>query len=195
MLLDEFAIGGKDRFWDAPSKVVLATLLICLLAPIEIDVVSELPVTLQTFVILSLAMILGPIKGSIATGLYVILGALGLPVFAGGGAGWEKLIGPTGGFLISFVLAAWLVGKMATMKWGENWAWIALSLLLGHVLILIIGFLWLGVQIGFDGMWGKVTPLLPGMVIKVLAGMLVIGLLNMGMRMLIRQNKPEQLHQ
>ncbi|MEM7371663.1 MAG: biotin transporter BioY [Bacteroidota bacterium] len=195
MLLDEFAIGGKDRFWDAPVKVFLATLLICLLAPIEINVVSALPVTFQTLVILTLAMILGPSKGGIATSLYLVMGALGLPVFAEGGAGWEKLIGPTGGFLLSFVLASFLVGKLSAGVWGKHWMGIALILFLGHILILLIGFLWLGVLIGFEGMWEKILPLLPGMGIKILLGTLIVGLANWGMKELIERNKAKNLHQ
>ena len=195
MLLDQFVIAGKDRFWDAPVKVVLAACLICLLAPIEINVVSDVPVTLQTLLILSLAMILGANKGALATGLYLLLGALGLPVFAEGGAGWEKLIGPTGGFLWSFVIAAWIVGRMAEGRWGRNWLLIACSLFIGHMLILLIGFVWLGIVIGFEGMWEKVVPLLPGMLLKTIGGMLLVGLANEGMKALIRSKEHTTLLQ
>lgn len=195
MLLDHFSIAGKDRFWDSPVKVLLSALLICLLAPIEINIISEIPVTFQTFIILTLAMILGSTKGGLATVLYLILGAAGLPVFAEGGAGWEKLIGPTGGFLLSFVVAAWLVGRLAEEPWGQRWGWTAAILLLGHLIILLIGFVWLGYVIGFEGMWQKVIPLLPGMGIKIILGTVGVALANMIMKALIRRNEHKKLLQ
>ncbi|MEL6674990.1 MAG: biotin transporter BioY [Bacteroidota bacterium] len=188
MLIDQISIGSRDRFWDAPLKVLLATLLICLLAPIKIDVggISDIPITLQSLLVLLVPLILGPKLGGMAVALYLVAGAVGLPVFAGGSSGVEKLVGPTAGFLCGFPLAAVLVGLMAQGRWGRSWWGIAASLLSGHVLILLLGFGWLGLQSTFETIPEKVQPLLPGLYLKVIFGTLLMLGLNAIMRMVIR---------
>lgn len=77
---------------------------------------TPVPLTLQTlFVLLSGAM-LGPRYGALAMIIYLILGAFGIPVFAGGKSGIGHLLGPTGGFLFSFPVAAFVIGKLARTK-------------------------------------------------------------------------------
>jgi len=187
MLLDHLPPITKDRFWDAPIKVILATLLMCLVAPIELFSGTTLPVTLQTLVILGLGILLGPIRGGIAALLYLILGCLGLPVFAEGGSGVDKLWGPTGGFLVSFVIAAWMVGKMAQSKWGQSWGGVFLAFVLGHALILLLGFAWYGWGEGFADVPNILHSLLPGLGLKITFGTLLIGGLHSLIRFLIRQ--------
>lgn len=72
------------------------------------------PITLQTFGVMLAGLVLGPIRGGLAVLLYVAVGAAGLPVFSGGGAGFGVLAGPSGGYLIAFPLAAALAGLLAT---------------------------------------------------------------------------------
>ena len=192
MLIDQLPPITKDRFWDAPIKVALATALICLLAPIEFSVAGDIPITCQSLIVLLPAMILGSIQGSIAVLIYLILGFLGLPVFADGTHGIDKLWGPTGGFLISFPIAAWLAGKMAVGIWGRKWINILLTLLTCHVVILLIGFIWLGCKIGFEDILSKIYPLLPGLYIKVLIGTIVIAIANAIMARLIKIGREKQ---
>ena len=192
MLIDQLPPITKDRFWDAPIKVALATALICLLAPIEFSVAGDIPITCQSLIVLLPAMILGPTLGSISVLIYLILGVLGLPVFADGSHGIDKLLGPTGGFLISFLLSAWLAGKMAGGLWGRKWINILLALLTCHVVILLIGFVWLGCKIGFEDILSKVYPLLPGLYLKVLIGTIVIAIANAIMARLIKIGKEKQ---
>lgn len=73
---------------------------------------TPVPVTLQTLGVLLVGAALGRRLGAQALGLYLAAGAAGLPVFAGGGAGVAWLLGPTGGYLIGFVAAAWLAGAL-----------------------------------------------------------------------------------
>ncbi|MEL7339943.1 MAG: biotin transporter BioY, partial [Bacteroidota bacterium] len=169
-----------------PLKIVLASLLICLIAPIEIPIGASLPVTCQTLIILTLAMILGANSAAIATTLYLFAGAVGLPVFAQGRSGIDILFGPTGGFLFSFVIAAWIVGKMAEGEWGRKWYNIMFAQLTGQTIILTLGFVWLGFFVGFEGIFERVYPLLPAARLKIgIATLLVLGA-NALMKVMIR---------
>ncbi|MEZ4825755.1 MAG: biotin transporter BioY [Bacteroidia bacterium] len=191
MLIDQLPPITQDRFWDAPIKVVLATLLICLVAPIEIMPGTTVPVTLQSLVILVAAMLLGAQKGLFSVLLYLLLGFAGLPVFAGGAHGISRLLGPGGGFLLAFPVAAWIVGRMATGTWGQKWWNVILTLLTGHVLILAIGFGWYGCTKGFDGIMEAILPLLPGLYIKTLIGAVMVIVANALMMMVITSGKED----
>lgn len=71
------------------------------------------PITLQTMAVALAGLLLGPWRGLLATGLYLVLGFAGLPVFAGGGAGLGVLVGPSAGYLLAFPLAAFVTGWLA----------------------------------------------------------------------------------
>lgn len=185
MLIDQLPSITQDRFWDAPIKVVLTTLLICLVAPIEILPGTAVPVTLQSLVILVSAMLLGAKKGLFAVVLYLLLGLTGLPVFAGGGHGIAKLTGPGGGFLLAFPISAWIVGMMATGIWGQRWWNIFFTMLTGHVIILAIGFAWYGFNQGFHSIKPVLLPLLPGMYIKTIVGAVIVIAANALMLLII----------
>ena len=74
---------------------------------------SPVPIVLQNFFILLIALVLGPRMGTASVALYLLLGALGLPVFAGGKGGLAHFFGPTGGYLAGFLLSAWVTGVLA----------------------------------------------------------------------------------
>lgn len=190
MLLDDLAPITSDRFWDAPLKVVLGGLFLALVAPIELSLPmgsTEIPLTLQSLMVLLMACLLGAGRSSLAVLLYLMLGVLGLPVYAGGASGWTHLFGPTGGFLFGFVLVAWLAGRAAEQRWGQRWWGLALIMLGGHLLLFIPGGLWLALATSWAKVRAAFPPLLPGLVIKSLIGaMLMVGL-NAGLRWLIRR--------
>jgi biotin transport system substrate-specific component len=75
--------------------------------------VPGVPVTLQVLVVFLAGGLLGPVAGAVAMLLYVLLGAVGLPVYAGGASGMQVLLGPTGGYLFSYPLAAAVIGLLA----------------------------------------------------------------------------------
>ena len=185
MLIDQLPALSRDRFWDAPLKVLLAAALICLLAPIELGRTTGLPITLQSLVVLVPAALLGPWRGGLAVGLYLVAGGLGLPVFAGGTAGWEKFTGPTAGFLFSFLLAAIVAGAMANSRWALRWYNTALLLLTGHVVILAGGFGWLAWVAGPEGLVSNFRGLLPGLYLKVALGTLFLASLHTLMQWLV----------
>ncbi len=74
---------------------------------------SPAPVTLQVLGVFLAGLFLGPVWGGASMALYLLAGAVGAPVFAGGGAGVGVLLGPTGGYLLSYTLAAFVVGTIA----------------------------------------------------------------------------------
>ena len=71
---------------------------------------SPVPQSLQTLAVVLVGAFLGPVRGGVAIGIYLILGAIGLGVFADGASGYDHLVGPTAGYLIGFVVAAVVVG-------------------------------------------------------------------------------------
>ena len=74
---------------------------------------SPVPVVLQNLFVVASGLLLGPIKGGVAVLIYLLMGAIGLPVFSGGGAGLAHLAGPTGGYLLGFVAAAVVAGGIS----------------------------------------------------------------------------------
>jgi biotin transport system substrate-specific component len=98
------------------------------------------PVTLQTFFMALAAVLLGPRLGAVSQSVYVLLGVIGLPVFAGGKAGLGVLLGPTGGYLAGFVAGAWLTGLIA--KTGAQPAGAlrtALAVAAGYAVVYLLG--------------------------------------------------------
>lgn len=99
------------------------------------------PFTLQTFFVLLSGAFLGSKNGAMSQVLYLSLGAIGLPVFAGTDAGILKLFGPTAGYLLSFPIAAALVGYLVQRK--NSFWWVLASFFLGLVIIFTSGSLFL----------------------------------------------------
>lgn len=106
---------------------------------------SLVPGTLQLIPVLLAGLVLGARAGSLSQISYLGLGMAGLPVFALPGAGPAYLLGPTGGFLVGFVMAPWVVGKLAA---GRGLAGRSLATLFGAVVVHLCGFSWLLVQVG-----------------------------------------------
>ncbi len=95
--------------------VVGASLFVALCARATLPLpVTPVPLTLQNFAVLLLGLLLGSRRGAAALALYLAQGAMGLPVFnPTGPGGWAQLLGPTGGYLIAYPLAAWTAGAVA----------------------------------------------------------------------------------
>jgi len=109
------------------------------------------PMTLQTLVVLIIGMAYGWRLGAATIALYLAQGAAGLPVFAGTpekGISLAYMFGPTGGFLLGFLLAAIAVGVLAERGWDRNIFTTAAAMLIGNVLIYVPGLLWLAEGIG-----------------------------------------------
>jgi len=124
--------------------VISGTLLVAGAAQISIPLpFTPVPLTGQTFAVLLVGASLGAMDGLLSLALYVLVGAVGAPFFAGGASGWSILSGATGGYLIGFVLAAALVGKLAERGWDRSFSSSVAAFLTGSVVIYVAGILWL----------------------------------------------------
>jgi biotin transport system substrate-specific component len=105
------------------------------------------PITAQTLVVPLVGALLGARRGARCLLMYVGAGLLGLPVFAHGRAGLAALAGPTGGYLLGFVAAAYLVGALAERGWDRRPATTVLAMAAGNLVIYACGLVWLWVLV------------------------------------------------
>lgn len=135
------------------------------------------PITLQTFFTYLAGGVLGGRLGALSQLIYVLLGGAGLPIFAGGRAGFGVLAGPTGGYLIGLILSAFVIGRLCETKQNPNFAWILTSMIIGTAIIYIVGViqlsLWMRTSIAQTILWG-ILPFLVGDSVKILMASLVI---------------------
>jgi biotin transport system substrate-specific component len=101
--------------------------------------VPPVPITLQTFFLYVAAALLGGRLGALSQVVYLLIGIIGLPVFAGGKAGMGVLLGPTGGYLLGFVAGAYVIGRLVEMRREPGPAWFALAMGAGTVVIYLLG--------------------------------------------------------
>lgn len=165
------------------KNYVLAALgaaIIAVLAQVSIPV-PPVPFTGQTLAIGLVATILGSRLGTLSVGVYLLIGAVGVPVFANFSGGFAKLVGPTGGYLIGFLPAAYLTG-LYLEKTSYTYVQAAVANIIGLFVALIFGTIWL--KISGDLSWtsavaGGMTPFIPlGLVKAALATWLGIYVRN-----------------
>ncbi|HKJ68388.1 MAG TPA: biotin transporter BioY [bacterium] len=160
------------------SLVIGGSILMALLAQLTVRLpFSPVPITGQTFGVLLLGALFGSRRGSAAMLAYILEGVAGLPVFAGGLAGPAVLAGPTGGYILGFVFAAYGVGYLAEQGWDRRMISTVAMMVMGTGIIYLGGLFWLsqfvpGEQLLNVGLF----PFLPGAVIKIaLAAILLPG--------------------
>jgi biotin transport system substrate-specific component len=136
---------------------------------------SPVPITGQTFGILLVAMALGRVRGASVVLAYLVEGAAGLPVFAGGTAGIAILLGPTGGYLVGFLLAAYVVGWLADIGLSKKYYLSFLAMIVGTIIIYICGLAWLTSFVPADMLlMAGLYPFLPGAAIKLAVAAVVL---------------------
>jgi biotin transport system substrate-specific component len=162
--------GGISKGLRSIILAVIGSALLWLSAKIQVPF-WPVPMTMQTFVVLTLGMAYGWRLGAATVILYLVEGAAGLPVFAGTpekGIGLAYMLGGTGGYLVGFVLAAAVCGYLAERGWDRRVVTTALAMLIGNALIYIPGLVWLGSLFGWDKPiveWG-LTPFILGDLVK-----------------------------
>jgi biotin transport system substrate-specific component len=130
----------------AIALAVIGSILLTLSAKIQVPF-WPVPMTMQTFVVLVLGVAYGWRLAGATVLLYLAQGALGLPVFAGGG-GPAYMAGPTAGYLVGFLLAAVAVGWLAERGWARSWTSTLAAMLVGTAIIFACGLGWLSTLIG-----------------------------------------------
>ena len=157
--------------------IAAGAVLIYLTALVAIPIPGNpVPVTLQTFGVLVVGGALGLKRGGSATFLYVALGLVGLPFYAEGKGGLQVITGATGGYLIGFVLASSLVGRLAELGWDRRIGGALGATMLGSLVIYAVGVPWLAVVLGIslvDAIVLGVVPFLLFDVVKAVAAALV----------------------
>ncbi len=98
---------------------------------------NPVPFTLQTFFVLLSGAMLGKRNGCLSMALYLLFGAVGLPVFSGAGFGLARIIGPTGGYLLAFPVAAFFVGYFVPLR--QEFLWVIGTMLFGLLIIFSLG--------------------------------------------------------
>lgn len=172
--------------WATQSRVRNAILVMgltgftALAAQVSIPLpFTPVPLTLQTFAVLAGAAALGAERAVIAQVLYIALAVAGAPVLAGGASGHEVVVGATGGYLIGFVLASYVVGRISSNGASTKSGKTALAFLAGSVLIYALGAPWLAFTTGNTITWAivnGVVPFLVGDLIKAVAAGAVLPL-------------------
>lgn len=122
------------------TVTALMTALMCILGPISVPV-GAVPVSLTVFVILLSVMLLGTRLGTISYILYLILGAVGLPIFSGYSGGFAKLGGPTGGYLIGFIGLALITGLFIDILRSKP-IFTIIGMVLGVIFDYLLGTIW-----------------------------------------------------
>ncbi|MCR4896455.1 MAG: biotin transporter BioY [Lachnospiraceae bacterium] len=175
-------------------RIGLFTALICVISQLPgIPLPGGVPMTLQTLILPLAGIILGPVNGTIASLIYLLLGIVGLPVFSGFKGGFGVLMGATGGFIISFPLLPLFAGlglKIGAKKQGEKGVFyyvsLTVGLVLGAVLNYVVGTFWFaGVYLGGitaenlgKGFAACVLPFIPTAIIKIILALLLGTLLR-----------------
>ena len=126
------------------TETAVITALLCVLGPLTIPI-GPIPISLAPLAIFLGVYILGMKRGTIACLMYLLIGAVGLPVFSGFAGGLGKLAGPTGGYLIGYVLMALIAGFFIDRFWNQIWLQV-FGMLLGLAVLYAIGTLWLAYQ-------------------------------------------------
>ncbi len=173
--LAEAAIPGAGVLRDV-MLVLSGSLLVALASQITIPLpFSPVPVTGQTFAVLLIGAALGSRRGAYSMLAYIAAGTLYLPVFAGGFAGPARLLGPTGGYLLGFVAAAWTVGWLCERGLDRKLFTAVIAMLAGTGVIYAFGLPWLAMYVGTNNVLALgLYPFLPGAAIKIALAAMVL---------------------
>jgi biotin transport system substrate-specific component len=208
-------IGERAAIWQRNLLLIVAgALLITLGAYVSFNIpafaIGDLyvpanayvPLTLQTFGVLFTGALLGARRGLASIGLYLVIGIVGFPVFAANADGVHAsgldtiatmeggriVLGTTGGYLVGFLLAGAVVGRMAELGWDRRLIGSIAAMAIGSVLIYAVGVTWLAIAADLsaaDALTYGLYPFLPGDLLKLLVA---AGLLPIGWRLVARRD-------
>ena len=174
-VIDRLVPEWQDSWLKTITLMVVGSVLLALSSKLQIPM-PPVPFTRQSYVVLVLGMAMGARLAGMTVLLYLFEGAMGLPVFSSGG-GLPYFLGPTGGYLIGFLIAATAVGYLADKGMDKNVWRASLAMAVGTALLFIPGVLWLAYL--FDWQTALTTGLFPfwfGMIAKLLLGAVTLPL-------------------
>ena len=183
----EAALAPLD-FVRQVGLVIGFSLLTALAAQIVIPL-GPVPITGQTFAVLLSGALLGSRLGAVAMITYLIEGASGLPFFAGGHGGFIHLMGPTGGYLVTFPAAAFITGAFAEHGWDRKFITAAAAMAIGALVIMLSGWLWFSLVMKTSPaltLFATVLKFIPGEILKIL---LAAAVLPSGWALVRRRNE------
>ncbi|GAC1620412.1 MAG: biotin transporter BioY [Bradyrhizobium sp.] len=163
--------------------IVLGSALLTLSAKINLPL-PYVPMTLQTLVVLMIGAAYGWRLGTATVLAYLAEGAIGLPVFAGPVGGLAPLFGPTAGYLLGFVIAAFTTGWLSERGWDRSVPLLFVAMAAGHILILGFGFAWLafGMKLGVEKAWlVGIAPFVAASLVKNALGAVLVPALRRGL--------------
>lgn len=179
-----YAMAQQNNSLSNTRNLVLCAMcaaVTCILAPLSIPMAGGVPISLATFAVMLAGVLLGGSLGAISQLIYVLLGAVGLPVFAGWTGGLGNVLGMTGGYIIGYIPCAWLTG-LIYKKFGGNAIrpvkiiFMVLGMIAGTIALYVIGTAWFIFVTGMDlkaSLAACVLPFIPGDFIKMAAVVLI----------------------
>jgi biotin transport system substrate-specific component len=158
--------------------ISLGVLLICLGAVVAFTFrwsESNIPITGQSLAVLVVGFVLGRKRGLLAIAIYLILGLVGLPVFAKGASGVETFMGGSGGFLYGFLAGGYVCGVLQEEGYGRRFLHCLAAMTIGTIIILVFGIAQLTFLYGFEkALQYGFFPFWPGAIVKIILGTAII---------------------
>jgi biotin transport system substrate-specific component len=157
------------------AKIITAVAFICLCAQISFGLPGGIPFSGQSLAVLAVAISMGFRSGTIAVAIYLILGALGLPVLAGGSYGYEHFYSPFAGYLFGFLISAAVVGKLKEKGFDQSYFKNFIAFIIGHAIILALGTFVVYLLRDWETAWiyGLKPFLIPAVIKSLLGGLIM----------------------
>jgi biotin transport system substrate-specific component len=169
--------------------VAFGVLLTALVAQVVIPLpFTPVPITGSTFAVLLLGAAFGPARGAASLGAYLLVGALGVPVFAEASGGFQVFAGVTGGYLVGFPIAALAVGALARRGWDRSVLGMGGAFLIGSLIVYAIGVPWLAIVTGMSLPAAIAAGAVPFLVGDAVKAVLAAGALPLAWRLVGRRD-------
>jgi biotin transport system substrate-specific component len=156
------------------TLIAVMTAVMCILGPLSLPI-GIVPISLTNLAIYLAIYTLGTKRGTLSYIVYLFIGVVGLPVFSGFSGGFTKLLGPTGGYLIGFVLMAFISGIFID-NFSNNIYMCFLGMVLGTIVTYLLGTAWLSYEtkLTFNAaLYAGVIPFIPGDLVKMIIASLI----------------------
>jgi len=153
------------------SLILTGTVFLAVMAQIAFPIPgSPVPFTGQTLGVLLLGTAYGAGLGFSTIAFYLLIGMAGAPIFSSGTSGIERIVGPTGGYLVGMLISSLVLGALAGRKWDQKIKTVIPTMIIGNLVIFAIGLLWLNQYTGQSWLWTfekGFTPFVFGEIIKI----------------------------